>query len=426
MLRRATANVARGDHGDSRSNDEGIAERPLRVLCLNYEYPPMGGGAGNATRCIAIELARRGHVVHVLTSRLPAQPVVETIDSVTVCRVWSLRRSLHQCGLAGAASYIVSAFVELVRLARTYNYDVYHFYFGLPTAILALYVHFVLRKPYIVALRGSDVPGYDNTKWYMRPLHAALRPLSRFLWRAASSVTVLTKSLQDLVRETAPDLNSVIIGNGIDSVRFPYAPLASRSTGIRLISVCRMVPRKGLEFLIEAMQELKQDGMVLELVGSGEDERRIAELIRNRGLEQHVMLSGYVAADHLHTHYHRADIFVLSSLSESFGQVLLEAMSCGLPIVATSVGGIPETVRHKTNGLLVPPREPQALVEAIRFLAANPKQRQRIGGYNSEQARQRYTWSAIASEYEALYYRALGHPTGAASLVAADSRQPLR
>src|SRR3970040_1736063 len=83
------------------------ARRPLRILCLNYEYPPMGGGAGNATRCTAAELARRGHQVSVVPSRLPAQPVVETIDQVTVCRVMSWRRSLHECGLLGALSYII-------------------------------------------------------------------------------------------------------------------------------------------------------------------------------------------------------------------------------------------------------------------------------------------------------------------------------
>jgi glycosyltransferase involved in cell wall biosynthesis len=256
----------------------------------------------------------------------------------------------------------------------------------------------------------------------MRPLHAMLRPLSRFLWRTASSVTVLTKHLQDLALETAPDLNSVIIGNGIDSDRFPYKAPNSRSTAVRLISVCRLISRKGLEYLIEAMQELKQDGTVLELVGSGQDEERIADLIRSRGLSDHIKMIGFTAPEQLYRHYHRADIFVLPSLSESFGQVLLEAMSCGLPIVASSVGGIPETVRDKTNGLLVPPKDPEALVAAIRWLAANPRQRFRLGQYNAKQARERYAWRAIASQYEALYYRALGHSAGALEVASETPR----
>lgn len=380
---------------------------PLRILCLNYEFPPMGGGAGNATRWTAAELARQGHLVHVLTSRLPAQPVVETIDSVTVCRVKSLRRSLHQCGLLGAASYIFFGFFELVRLARTYRYDIYHFYFGLPTAILALYVHFVLRKPFIIALRGSDVPGYDDTKWYMRPLHALLRPMSRFLWRTAQAVTVLSRDLHRLARETDPQLDATIIENGISAERFPSKPAESQTGPIRLISVCRLVPRKGLGYLIEAMEQLKHDGMVLELIGSGQEEQRLAALVRDRGLAGHVIMVGYVAAERLYEHYHRTDIFVLPSLNESFGQVLLEAMSCGLPIVASTVGGIPETVRHEINGLLVPPGDSQALVAAIRSLARDPSMRAVMGRRNAALARNRYTWEGVAARYEELYYHAV-------------------
>ena len=404
-----SANAVQGQFAriGARVSDDALVQSPLRVLCLNYESPPMGGGAGNATRCIATELARRGHMVHVLTSRLPAQPVVETVESVTVCRVWSLRRSLHQCGLFGAASYVASAFLELIRLAHTYRYDVYHFYFGLPTAVLALYVHFVLRRPYVLALRGSDVPGYDETKWYMRPLHALLRPLSRFLWRTASSVTVLSKNLQDLARQTDPELDSFVIGNGIDNDKFPAKPASSGSRTVRLISVCRMVPRKGLEYLIEAMKELKNDSIVLELIGSGQELDRIRRLVHDSGLEAYVKLPGYVASENLYAHYYRADIFVLPSLSESFGQVLLEAMSCGLPIVASAVGGIPETIRDWRNGLLIPPRDPAALAAAVRWLAANRDQRERMGRQNAEDARERFSWPKIAVQYEGLYYKAV-------------------
>lgn len=367
----------------------------------------MGGGAGNATRCTAAELARHGHTVHVLTARLPAQAAVETVDSVTICRVLSLRRSLHDCGLLGAVSYLVSAFFALMRMSRTYDYDVYHFYFGLPTALLAPYVRFVLGKPYIIALRGSDVPNYDNTRWLMRPLHALLRPISRFLWKHASSVTVLSEDLKRLASQTAPAVESLVIRNGIDSDKFPEKLATQSAKALRLICVCRLVPRKGLEYLIAAMEELKNDGVTLEIVGSGQERGRVAELVRRRGVRDHILLSGYVSSEQLHVNYHQADVFVLPSLSESFGQVLLEAMSCGLPIVASSVGGIPETIRHGRNGLLVPPRNPAAIVASVRWMAANPKLRLRMGRFNAEQVRERYGWHAVAAQYESLYYRAV-------------------
>jgi glycosyltransferase involved in cell wall biosynthesis len=161
--------------------------------------------------------------------------------------------------------------------------------------------------------------------------------------------------------------------------------------------------------LIEAMQELKHDGIRLELIGSGYELARVTNLIRSQGLEDFVALPGYVPSERLYAHYHRADIFVLPSLSESFGQVLLEAMSCGLPIVATTAGGIPETIRHGRNGLLVPPGDAAAIVEAVRWLANNSRHRERIGRHNAEHARAHYGWPSVAARYEALYYRAVSH-----------------
>jgi glycosyltransferase involved in cell wall biosynthesis len=234
-----------------------------------------------------------------------------------------------------------------------------------------------------------------------------LRPLSRFLWRKAASLTVLSRNLQELARQTDPETESVVIGNGVDNDMFPAKPSSSTTEPVRLISVCRMVPRKGLEYLIEAMKELCKDGIELELVGSGQELDRIRRLVHDSGLAGCVKLPGYVPSESLYAHYHRADIFVVPSLSESFGQVLIEAMSCGLPIVASAVGGIPETVRDKRNGLLIPPRDPAAIVAAVRWLAANPRRRARMGRENAELARQSFSWPAIAAQYEGLYYQAV-------------------
>lgn len=410
MLTNDEVRSIRREHRESppRAGRAWIDSPSLRILCLNYEYPPMGGGAGNATHHTAIELGRLGHMVHVLTSRLTAQAEVETIESVTVCRVPSFRRSIHQCGIRGALSYLVFAFVKLMRLARTYDYDVYHFYFSLPTAVLALYVRLVLKKPYLISLRGSDVPGYDETSWYMGPLHTLLRPLTRYLWRHAASVTVLSRDLGRLAQRTYAPLEPVVIPNGNDSELFPRKPPEVRPGKLRLLCVCRVVDRKGLRFLIEAMKQLRGHGVELRIAGTGEAHARLARLVKEQGVEDCVSLLGYVPRARLSRCYHQADVFVLPSLSESFGQVLLEAMSSGLPIVTTSVGGIPETVHHARSGLLVPPADSDALVRAVLWLQGNPARRAHMGEYNAEHVRKRYSWPAVAAQYEALYYRVSG------------------
>jgi len=393
-------------------------EQPLRILCLNYEYPPMGGGAGNATHNTAVGLAGRGHTVHVLTAKLPDQPAVECLDGIVVHRVRSFRRSIMDCGLFGAASYLLFAFFALIRLERKHRYDVYQFYFGMPTGLLALYVHLVLKKPYVLALRGSDVPGYDDTNWYMAPLHRLLAPLTRYLWRRAARVTVLSRDLGELARRTCPQLETVLIANAVDADVFPTKADSTQNGRLRLLTVCRMVRRKGLQFLIEAMRELKDEGVELDLIGSGQEWHTVAQLVQKHSLQDCVTMLGYVPRDQLYQYYHQADIFVLPSLSESFGQVLLEAMSCGLPVIATAVGGIPETIRPERNGLLIPPSDSQKLVEAVRYLAARPALRDEIGRNNATHVRKHYSWSAVAARYESLYRDVLvGEREESASIV---------
>ena len=382
---------------------------PLNVLFLNYEYAPMGGGAGNATHQTARRLVERGHTVHALTSALPAQSSVETVDGVVVSRVPSYRRGVLECGLLGAASYVLFAFFRLSRLARVYKYDLYHFYFGLPTGILALYVHWVLKKPYVIALRGSDVPGYDESGPFMAQLHFLLRPLTRYLWRNAAAVTVLSKGLRELARNTVADIDYKLIPNGVDTSRFRRTAARKPRSHVRLITVCRMVARKGLEHLIEAMRELDRDHVELWLIGGGQDHARVAALINKYELGQCIWMPGYIRRDMLPAYYQQADIFVLPSLSESFGQVLLEAMSSSLPVVATTVGGIPEIIDDGGGGVLIPPGDPQALVAAVRSLIATPERLAAMGRYNFERVSKRYNWSFVAAEYESVFLRVLGN-----------------
>lgn len=395
------------DHVPSKPETVNRDTRPLRILCLNYEFPPMGGGAGNATQQTAQELGDLGHTVHVLTSRLPGQPKIQQYGPVTVFRVFSPRRSIHECGWIGAGSYVLSGFFRQIRLARKFKYDIYHYYFGLPTGSLALYPCLFLRKPYVVSLRGSDVPGYDRTRKYLQPLHRVLRPVLRCIWNRATYVVALSQNLRSLAHNVSPTTDIGIIHNGIDTDMFPRKNQVMRIASVRLICVCRLVPRKGLKFLIEAMRDLGEDGITLEIVGAGDSENELRQFVSRLELDSTITFSGYVPRANLSRHYREADIFVLPSISESFGQVLLEAMSCGLPIIATRAGGIPETVEHGTNGLLVEPGSSKDLVSAVRELAANPAIREKMGKCNGDRARTEYTWSAVAAEYNSMFQHAV-------------------
>lgn len=375
----------------------------MRVLLLNYEFPPVGGGAGFATANIASGLVRMGIEAEVLTSRVDEEPDGARSDGVPVHRVRSWRAGIHNCGLRGAYTYLLAAALKLKKLRAEQRYDVEHYFFSLPTGLLTLVPQIAPATPYIVSLRGSDVPGYDPYNAKVERLHAVLKPLTRRIWQRAGRVVALSDALAQTAKQTAPDLDVEIIPNGIDPQRFS-PPRARRPRKLfRLITVARLLERKGIQTILEACARPSLLPAELTIVGTGPYERELRELVRTLGLGDRVRFMGFVPNEELPSLYRQSDIFVLPSQTESFGLVFAEAMSCGLPIAASNVGGIPETVRDGVDGLLCPPGDPLSLRENILRLMSNVDTREEISHSQRERILESYSWEQIAARYADVY-----------------------
>jgi glycosyltransferase involved in cell wall biosynthesis len=382
----------------------------MKLLLLNYEFPPMGGGAGNATYNIAAQLVRMGHSVDVLTSRFGDQLSEESVRGIRVHRVSSFRRSIHDCGFIGAASYLFFAFFKLRRLVSENHYDLLHYFFSLPTGLLSLYSHGVRTLPYIVSLRGSDVPGYDPTALRLQSLHTMLKPLTRRIWRNAVFTIALSDGLKRLAHQASPDQPIEIIHNGIDPEIFrpDENGIPGPDGRIRIITVARLIERKGLDVLLEAVSRIRHPDISLRIIGTGQIESKLRELARELKIDGKVEFHGYRNQSDLCKLYNDADLFVLPSMAESFGMVILEAMSCGLPVVATRVGGIPEVVTNGENGLLVQPGDVESLIAGIKTLSTDPVLRDRFSKNNISKVRRCFAWAHIAMKYEEIYEGSLG------------------
>ena len=381
----------------------------MKLLLLNYEFPPMGGGAGNATYEIARELVKIGHSVDVLTSRFGDQPDEETLEGIRVYRVSSWRHGIHQAGLIGAFSYILLALIKLRGLLGKNQYDLTHYFFSLPTGVLSFYSHGIKGIPYIVSLRGSDVPGYDTSDPKLSILHRLLKPVNKRIWRQAERVIANSQGLKQLASKTSPDQAIGVICNGIDIKRFkPDRAAKLSSNGLRLLSVSRLIGRKGLDCLIDAVSRIKDTGVQLDIVGTGSIERQLKQLAKKREVHDRIHFHGYRSNSELVRLYNSADIFVQSSLSESINMALLEAMSCGLPIVASRVGGVPEIIQNGKNGILTNSGDSQDMAKAIRSLIDDPSLRSRISENNLAMIREKFGWNRVAERYQAVYEETAG------------------
>lgn len=375
----------------------------MRVLLLNYEFPPVGGGAGHATANIASGLARLGVEAEVLTSRIDGEQDGDEVAGVPVHRVNSWRVGVHDCGLRGAYTYLAGAALKLRQLHARRRYDLEHYFFSLPTGLLTLVPGIRRPTPYIVSLRGSDVPGYDRFNAKVERLHKLLKPLNRRIWERADRVVALSSALAATAKETAPDLEIDVIPNGIDTQRFAPPEVRPSERRVRLITVARLLERKGIHTILEACAKPTLLPVELSIIGTGPFEPELRQMVDEMGLGDRVRFLGFVPNEELPRHYRQSDIFVLPSETESFGLVFAEAMSCGLPIAASNVGGIPETVRDGVDGLLCPPGQPVALRENILRLISNVDTREEISYSQRERVLENYTWDRIAARYADLY-----------------------
>ena len=203
-------------------------------------------------------------------------------------------------------------------------------------------------------------------------------------------------------------------------------PAADRKRRHRILSVGRLVPRKGVDLVIQALPHLRAagfDDVELLIVGVGGDScvlhadpevRRLLDLAAELGVSDHVTLQGQVSRGEMPGIFRSADAVVCAPWYEPFGIVPLEAMACGVPVVAAAVGGLRDTVLDHTTGLHVPPRDPEAIATALAMLLGNPPLRAELGQSGQQRARSRYTWDRVAAETEKAYQLALaGSPAGA-------------
>jgi glycosyltransferase involved in cell wall biosynthesis len=390
-------------------NRTSLVEAPLRILLLNYEYPPLGGGAGYASAALVERLIDQGIAVDVVTASTGGERAVRVEKprpGLSMYWVRTRRKGIHQVGLEGAGGYLLHAVPVVRRLARAQRYDAAHFFFSLPTGALLPFVD-LGSTPVVVSLRGSDVPGYDPNKPTLQRAHRALRPLTRWIWRRADQVVTVCAALGDLVRETDAGLDFEVIRNGVDLDLFnaPSIPRPHPLEPVRCLAVARLIQRKGIQPLLQAWTLLDRGRFRLEIAGDGPLSGYYRRMTEELGIADDVDFLGPLAQDALAERYRAADLFTLVPFDEAFGNVYAEALAAGLPIVGSAVGGIPELVDDGENGLLVPPGDPAATAGAIRRLADDPALRRQMSAANRARAEATLSWDHMAEQYVALYRR---------------------
>jgi len=365
------------------------------------------GGSGVVAAELARSLADRGHRTHVISSDTPFR--LRTSDGgVRFHRVETPGYPVFR-----EPQYLLALANRLVQVARAHRLDIIHAHYAIPHAAAA----YLARQ--ILASSGSDI----NVPRTITTLHgtdvtilgsdASYRETVSFCIDQSDEVTAVSESLRADTKRAMPISRDItVIPNFVDFEiyqRKPDASLRKRwcPSGERLvIHLSNLRPVKQVDAVVRVFAKIREQVAArLLIVGEGPELGRTQQLIDELAIGGDVELIG--EAQDVVGLLSVADLFLLPSLQESFGLSALEAMACGVPVVASNVGGLPEVVADGVTGFLHPPDAVTPMAASAIKILSNPELHARMAADGVRLARERFSADRIVPQYEALYERAL-------------------
>lgn len=364
--------------------------KKMKIAIVVFQFPPKWlAGTEIATYNIAKHLAREGHEVHIVTSRDEGLPELHSENGFDIHR-----HAAPKIPFFGLLFFWIRICFEIKKIKP----DIVHTQnFG--SCLPAYVTKKILKIPYLVWGRGNDI---YQPSWF-------IQKTTKLFCNNADAIVALTENMREKISEKC-EKEIFVISNGINlELFFQGDPgVKAQRTTKNIIFVGRLHSVKGVQYLIEAMKQIHDEmpDVTLLLVGEGSERNYLEHLTAMSGLSGCIDFIGRVPHEAIAEYMNRSDIFVLPSISESFGMVNVEAMACGLPVVASRVGGIPDIVTDNVNGYLVEPGNSEAIAEKVLILLRNDQKRQEFSKTNREKAKQ-YEWGTIVEKLEKIYVRIL-------------------
>jgi glycosyltransferase involved in cell wall biosynthesis len=371
----------------------------LKILIVNYEYPPIGAGAANASWQIARELANEGHHPVVLTSSFKKLKGWAREDGVEIYRCKTRRKKAFQSNIVEMGLFIITSLMVIGKLMRKKEIDSLIVFFSFPCGPLGLYAKIRYKIPFIISLRGGDVPGAEQGLGF---IHKVLTPIRRWLLKNATQIIANSTSLKEM-SEKADPYTVEVIPNGVDTEYFsPSKDLTEKTQCFKFLFVGRFQPQKNLPYLIESIAELKNltdREFELILAGDGYLKPEIEQMIITKKLSDVVKVLPWQDRESLRNLYRESDCFMLTSLYEGMSNVVLEAMACGLPVIASRVAGNKDLVVNGFNGYLFNLEERDTLILQMKNLLENRVSTSELGNNGRKMTVEKFSWKKVAGAY---------------------------
>jgi glycosyltransferase involved in cell wall biosynthesis len=410
------------------------SHRQLRVCLLSYRSNPHSGGQGVYIRNLSRALKDLGHTVEVISG----PPDLRLDDDIPICqlpgldlynpedpfRVPAMEELMAPINLIEWIGVSTMGFPEpftfglrayLFLRSRLPSYDIVHDNQSLSYSIWAINrrlptvatIHHPITVDRKIAIRAESSSLKKMKQWRWFSFIGMQKRVSRSLARI---ITVSKSARNDISRDfrIPPDKFS-IIPNGINTNLFYPIPEIERQKNRVIVTNSADTPLKGLFFLFRAVADLAQTQEInVTVVGTPKKDGRIVKLIRELNIGHLINFTGRIDNGEFVQHYARSTVAVVPSVYEGFGLPVGEAMACGVPVISTTGGALPEVVGDA--GVLVPPADPGALAGAIKELLSNPGRAKKLGMAGYKRVQENFTWEKAAEKTAEVYHEVIdGH-----------------
>jgi glycosyltransferase involved in cell wall biosynthesis len=363
----------------------------MRILCINYEYPPIGGGGASACKGLVESFVRQGHEVDLITSGMKGLPEYEEINGVHIYRVKCIRQHKHFARTPELISQVYPSYKKALELISKNHYDINHTHFVVPSGLVSYLIKRKTGLDYVVTAHGSDIAGYNPDRFSF--MHRLMAPLWKMIVRNSIGLTAPSYFLKKLIHE-AIDAPVEVIPNGFD-----IKPVKGIRKENRILVVSRMFERKGIQYLIEALQDVPA-GWDVWIVGDGPYLPTLKNLAEKLGVS--VKFMGQVPNDEIFDIYLKSKIYVFPSTVENFPVVLLEAMAAGCAVITSTAAGCVEVVGNAAikaeTGCV------EELRRELQFLMNNQQEIHKLGLLGQKRVNN-FAWNVVTNRFVKLFER---------------------
>jgi len=365
----------------------------MNILMLNYEFPPIGGGASPVSYDIGKGLVEKGHKVTVVTMAFQDLPKYEVMDGMEVYRVKCWRTEKMVCHPWEQATYILAAMRFIKRYLDIKEYDICLNHFIIPTGVVAWRLKRKYKIPYVITSHGSDVIGHNNKRFKL--LYSIVKAPWKMIARNAAVIISPSKYLKELILQTEPNAVVEIIRNGVDMDFYTRTADKRKS----MLVMCRLQETKNVQYILNALSAINMNGWELNILGEGPYKESLQRIVDNNHLKDKVFFRGWVtnkSDEHL-KYIQEASIYLSASKVENCPTSILEVLSCGANILLSDIPAHRQLVQEIDDSVFFSNENVDELVTKLQTLIIKLENSNEL---SNQYCLDDYEWSKSINKYE--------------------------